>query len=71
VTLEGTGSSLTNCVCNHTTSFAVIFDVNGDLADLSDASLRLLNSLSYFLCGMSAICCLLTFIALSISRSEE
>ncbi|XP_059089883.1 latrophilin-like protein LAT-2 [Tigriopus californicus] len=58
----------TVCICNHTTNFAVLFDVGGVLDDLSDVALTFLNILSTILCTVSAIGTLLTFAILLFSK---
>jgi hypothetical protein len=58
----------TVCSCDHTTNFGVIFDVTGALAGLDGAAVQFLNILSSVLCGLSALCCLVTFVVLQTSR---
>lgn len=58
----------TICICNHTTNFAVLFDVGGVLDDLSDVALAFLNIMSTILCTISAIGTLLTFGILFFSK---
>ncbi len=67
VDLDSTGS-YTTCACNHTTNFAVLFDIEGDLYDLSQEALAVLDFLSTGLCAVSALCCLLTFVVLLLSK---
>ncbi len=64
----GSDGASSLCACDHTTNFAVLFDRDGDLNDLSDAALLVLNVLSYVLCGASAICCLVVFTVLQTSK---
>ncbi len=64
----GTDGASTLCACNHTTNFAVLFDTSGTIQNLTGTSLAVLNAISYLFCGVSALCCLLTFIVLQISK---
>ncbi len=64
----GSDGASSLCACDHTTNFAVLFDRDGDLNDLSDAALLVLDVLSYVLCGASAVCCLVVFTVLQTSK---
>ena len=61
-------SANTVCVCDHTTNFAVIFDVDGSLNEMGGTALLVLNVLSNILCGFSAFGCLVTFLVLQFSK---
>ena len=67
-TLDSYDINATVCSCNHTTSFAVIFDINGSLANLSPKALKALDILSIVLCSVSCFCCLTTVIILLVSK---
>ncbi len=64
----GSDGASSRCACDHATNFAVLFDTGGDLQDLSETSEAILNYLSFALCGISAMSCLLTYLALQTSK---
>ena len=68
VVSERSNQVQTECLCNHLTTFGLIFDTSGALANWGATELAILNVVSTVFLALSCLASCVTFVILQISK---